>query len=151
MLSLTERMAPVIRSFQASDLECILNRDGAQITPEAILVQASNGPAFTAVLDDAPIGCAGLVLPWPGLGMAWMVLSEEMSGHGLWLTRTVKWFLEDMAYTYELHRIEAVALEDSLRNQKWLQALGFTSELNGRARQFLSDQRTVIRYEWVKE
>jgi hypothetical protein len=91
---------PTIRPFEPSDLDYILNRDGAQITPEAICAQASTGPAFTAVLGDRPLGCAGLVLPWPGIGMAWMVLSDELVAlYPIWLSKTVDRFLEDMAYT----------------------------------------------------
>lgn len=142
---------PVLRPFRVDDVDMILNRDGQQVTSAAILEQAQHGPAMTAEVDGAPIACAGLVLPWPGIGMAWMVLSDEMSEHGVWLTRTVRNFLRDSIRTYDLHRLEAVAVEGMTRNHRWLTSLGFTSEKDGTARQFLADRRNVVRYEWVRE
>lgn len=147
---LVTTQTPIIRHFEAADVEKILNRDGGQVPPQTILEQAALGPAWTAVLDGQPLGCGGLVLPWPGVGIAWMVLSDEMLTHPLWLTRTVKRFLVDMTRIHHLHRVEAVALEESLTNQRWIEALGFHVEQHGRARAYLSDQRTMIRYERVQ-
>jgi hypothetical protein len=136
---LTAVANPILRPFRASDATSIVNQDGPQVSP-----------AFTAEVDGAPIGCAGLVLLWPGVGSAWMVLSAESTHHGFWLTRTVKAFLKDMEVRYSLHRIDAVALEESSKNQAWLEALGFHVE-PGRATAYLSDRRSVIRYERIKE
>lgn len=140
---------PIVRHFEAADLAHILNRDGGQVPASTILEQAATGPAWTAVLDHSPLGCGGLTLPWPGVGMAWMVLSEEMCLHRIWLTRTVKTFLDDMTRIHGLHRIEAMALEESCVNGLWLEALGFTREREGKARAYLTDKRTMIRYERI--
>lgn len=142
---------PLLRPFRPSDVARIVNRDGGSVAIEAILEQATQGPAVTATVEDRPIGCAGMVLPWPGVGMAWMLASEEIGEHGLWLTRTVKAFLFDMVQIHHLHRIEAVAVVDNQVNQAWLEALGFHVEQGGIARAFLADRRSVIRYEWVQE
>lgn len=142
---------PTLRPFQASDLDMIVNRDGQQVSNKALLAQALAGPSFTAVIEDRPIGCAGIVIPWAGVGMTWMILSEEMAEHGLWMYRTVRRFLDDMVRIHDLHRLEGVALIDSERNQRWHEGLGFHVEQHGIARQFLSDRRDVVRYEWVKE
>lgn len=148
---ITATSTPTVRYFKPSDLDELVNRDGYQIPKSVLLMQANAGPSFTAVADGAVLGCAGLVMPWPGIGMTWMVLAEEIGPHGLWLTRTVNTFLQQMVETHGLHRLEAVALSGSMRNQEWLRALGFHVELHGEARYFLSDQRSVIRYEWVKD
>jgi hypothetical protein len=142
---------PVLRPFRASDLDVIVNRDGEQIPKGVMLAQALAGPAFTAMLDKTPIGCAGMIIPWPGLGMTWMVLSEEIGNHGLWMYRTVRVFLDDMVRRHQLHRVEGVALVDTPRNQSWHEGLGFHVEQHGVARKFLADGRSVVRYEWVKE
>lgn len=142
---------PTIRPFEADDLLVVLNRDGCQVPHETVVQQAAGGPAWTAVIDGQPAGCGGLVLPWPGIGMCWLVVSDELITYRLWLTRTVGKFLINTIRAYELHRVEAVALDESQRNQDWLELIGFTREEHGRARAFLSDRRTVVRYEWVKE
>jgi hypothetical protein len=126
----------------------ILNRDGAQIDYRILCQQAAAGPSFTACVDQQPIGCAGVVLLWPGVGSCWMIVSEELGQHGLWLTRTVKTFLREIIRTHALHRLEAVSVKGE--NGQWLEVLGFTSEVHGVAQRFLPDQRNVVRYEWVK-
>lgn len=111
--------------------------------------QANAGPAITAWLGTQPIGCAGVVLVWPGVGMTWMAASDAMAEHGLWVTRIARAFLRDVIRAHRLHRLEAVALDESTRNQQWLRVLGFTDE-GGLARCYLPDKRAVRRYELVE-
>jgi RimJ/RimL family protein N-acetyltransferase len=147
MLTATE---PTIRAFQETDAEAIVNRDGLECSPATICAQAAQGVALTAELDGVPIGCAGVMIPWPGVGHAWMLLSHSIEGHERWMYRVVKAFLEDIVTTQHLHRVESVALADSPRNQRWQEALGMTREQDGIARQLLQDRRSMIRYEWVR-
>ena len=105
---------------------------------------------MTGMLGETILGCAGLILPWPGMGLAWMIISEEAGKHGFWMTKMVRYFLDDIIRCYGLHRIEAAVLVDNERNQRWIERLGFTRE-NGRARAYTQDRRDAIRYEWVKE
>src|SRR6185369_13465565 len=93
MLTLTQ--TPMVRPFQASDLDAICNRDGSQISHEAILAQAATGPTWTGLVDEVPLACGGIALPWPGIGMAWMVVGPDMLRYKVWFTRTVKRFLAD--------------------------------------------------------
>jgi hypothetical protein len=78
-----------------------------------------------------------------------MVVSDELGQHGLWLTRTVRTFLREVVRQHQLHRLEAVSVNGD--NGRWLEVIGFTSERDGVARQFLSDRRNVVRYEWVRD
>lgn len=149
-MTITLIAQPTLRPFQPSDIERIVNRDGAQIPSAVVVAQGLAGPSFTAVIDDRPIGCAGIVFPWPGVGSTWMVLSDEIGEHGLWMYRTVRKFLDHMITLHNLHRLEGVALADSPRNQSWHEGLGFHVEQQGVARGFLADGRSVVRYEWVK-
>lgn len=142
---------PILRHFTASDLDVLINRDGQEVPHTSVLAQAKSGPSFTAMVDGRPIGCAGMVFPWPGVGSTWMIVSEELGEHGLWMYRTVRKFLEDMVRMHSLHRMEAVALVNSPRNQAFLEGLRFHVEQQGVARGFLADGRSVVRYEWVKE
>lgn len=142
---------PLLRPFRPSDLDALQNRDGEQGATKAMAhEQATGGPAFTAVVGDRVIGCAGIVLPWSGIGMAWMAIEPDLGERGLWLTRTVRRVLDDTQRACCLHRIEAVALADFEVNQRWLESLGFHVERDGRARQYLSGGQDVIRYERVE-
>lgn len=141
---------PVLRPFKTADASLIVNRDGVQCTADTICWQAKMGPAFTAELDGHPIGCAGVVIPWPGVGQAWMVLSDAIEPYSLWMYRNVRHMLDGMVVAFCLHRMEAVALLDEPRYQRWLEGLGFTSEKDGVARGLLPDRRSMKRYEWIK-
>lgn len=140
---------PVLVPFQAEHLRYLINRDTGICDPWAMALQKMSGPALTAIDDGVVIGCAGIVVAWPGVGMAWMVLDAHIDQHGAWMTKMVRRFLNDAINYYRLHRIEAVVFADNSRNQRWIERLGFTRE-NGSARAYTQDQRDMIRYEWVK-
>lgn len=142
--------SPILVPFKAEHLTAMVNRDSSQREPWALAMEKQqSGPAMTGMLGDMVLGCAGLILPWPGVGLAWMVLSEEIGPHGLWMTKMVRHFLDDMIRCQSLHRLEAVVLSENERNQQWIERLGFTRE-NGCARAYTQDRRDVIRYEWVR-
>lgn len=138
--------------FHVTHLDAVVNRDVPhrdQVVLEWIRHHIE-GPAMTGMFDGRVLGCAGLVFSWPGFATAWMILGEEIGPHGVWLTRTVRRVLQDWIRAYGLYRVEAMALQESARNQDWLVALGFQRE-NGCARVYTPDRRNMIRYEWVKE
>lgn len=142
---------PILIPFHVEHLRSLVNRDTGQADPWTLAAEkASGGPAVTALLDGRVLGCAGIVLPWPGIGLCWMVLSDAIGPHGIWMTKMVRSFLDDMIRVYTLHRLEAVVLVENERNRRWIERLGFTQE-NGGARAYTTDRRDIIRYEWVKE
>ena len=142
-------ITPQVRPFQVADARQIINRDAPDQDPVFTMQQADAGPAFTAWVNDRPIGCAGVVLAWPGVGMAWMTVSQDIAEHGLWLTRITRAFLRDIIRANRLHRLEAVVLEENTRNQHWLSVLGFAYE-GGTAHKYLPDKRAVRRFELVE-
>ena len=108
-----------------------------------------NGPAFTAMLGTEVLGCAGVVIPWSGFGIAWVTLNEKILNHKIWMNRMIRRILEDVIRAHDLVRVESVVLADNYRNQQWINGLKFTRE-NGCARKYAPDQRDVIRYERVQ-
>lgn len=140
---------PVLVPFRADHLLTVTNRDTArQESLKMMIEKEQNGPAFTGVLGETILGCAGIVIPWSGVGFAWMVLSENIGAHSFWMTRMVKRFLHDMVRCYSLHRLEAIVLAENERNQRWIERLGFSRE-NGAARHYTSDRKDIIRYERI--
>jgi len=140
-----------LRPFHIEDLAAVGNRDGDQATAQMAQMQATQGIGFTAWEGDTPIGCAGVVLGWPGVGFAWMALNDRMNGHAKFLVKMVRRVLEDATEAFNLHRIEAVCLTDSPRNRRFLEMLGFIVEQGGMAQAFMSDRRNVLRYERVRK
>ena len=142
---------PILRPFRPVDATLVANRDGALGIPHAVVAQAQSGLAYTAEVDGVPIGCGGVMLPWPGLALCWMLLGQDMCHYPKWTLRVVRRMLEDVDRAYGPLRFEALALDANTRNQRWLEHLGFTREHNGRARAYLPNQTSVVRYERVRE
>lgn len=144
---------PKLIPFKAEHLMAFVNRDTWTQSDWRGVLEKERNPSFTAVADDlfqTVIGCAGVIIIWPGVGIAWMNLSKEIESHGIWMTRTVKHILRDITRSFNLHRIEAVVLADNERNTKWIRLLGFTRE-NGTARKYTQDKMDSVRYELVED
>lgn len=142
---------PVVRPCREQDIRAVLNRDGCMIDAERTVMQMHGGPSFTAEVNGVAIGCAGVVIPWPGLGICWMLLAKEAGKYGVWLTRTARRIINDICRAFGLHRVEAIVLNDSSRNLQWLRLLGFSSERDGLARAYFTDKRSVVRFERIVE
>lgn len=104
-------------------------------------------PAYTGMVDESILGCAGVMLPWRGVGIVWLTMSPVAAiKFKVWMTKTCRRVLADVTRAFDLHRLEAIVLEDNVTNQRWVEAMGFGRE-NGIARNYLPDKRGVIRYE----
>ena len=106
------------------------------------------GPAYTGLVGDRVLGCAGITRCWPGVGEAWTVFSEEVCHHPLWLQKTVRSVIHASMVGMGLHRLQAVARAESARNCKWLESLGFQWE--GPMPKFGPDGADYVRYGMVR-
>lgn len=141
---------PIVRSATVADILSCANRDGWHGMTEAMArEQVARGPAYAFECDGQVVGVTGMFLQWSGVGLAWMGLTHQVNGHGLWLTKTVQRLLDDTQAEHHLHRVEAVALAASLRNQLWLESLGFIREQDGIARAYTAMQADMVRYERI--
>ncbi len=140
---------PHLIPFRAEHLVRFLNRDGPLDEQLWLLVQKeSRGPAWTVMVDDRIIACGGVVIIWKGVGAAWIVFSETMPTHGLWMTRMTKRVLEDAVRIYNLHRLETMVEASNERYRRWVKVLGFTPE-NGVARAYTTDKKDTTRFERI--
>ena len=135
--------------FRAEHALSLIDRDMlVNMEISQAVERETRGPAYTALLEDKVIVCSGVMVMWPGVGYAWASVTDDIEPHGLWVTRMVKRALRDICRGLDLHRVEAVALVNDDRAQRWLQVLGFTPE-GGYAKKFTSDQRPVRRFEYL--
>ncbi len=140
---------PHLIPFRAEHLVRFLNRDGPLDEQLWLLVQKeSRGPAWTVMVDDTIIACGGVVIIWKGVGAAWVVFSETMPTHGLWMTRMTKRVLEDAVRIYKLHRLETMVEASNEHYRKWVKVLGFTPE-NGVARAYTTEKKDTTRFERI--
>jgi len=140
---------PRLIPFRAEHLLRFLNRDGPLDEQLWLLVQKeSKGPAWSVVVDDGIIACGGVVIIWRGVGAAWVIFSEQMGDHALWLTRMTRRVLEDAIRIYKLHRLETMVEASNEQYRRWVKVLGFTPE-NGVARAYTTDKKDTTRFERI--
>jgi len=117
----------------------------------AALHKENGGPAFTAVLDNNVVACAGIIIHHKGMGYAWSIFEKNLIENKrlmVWVTRTVGRILPDIKRSLALHRIEMIVDAEEAKHHRWAEKLGFSQE-NGRARMFTPDKHDVLRYEMV--
>jgi len=137
---------PTLVPFKANHLLSFIHRDGDYTESVRGAYTKERNPAWTAVHDGEMLGCAGVVIAWPGFGVAWACFADELFKRWpVWTTRTVRRALADIMRAHALRRVEAVAIPT---RSCWLEALGFHLE-NGRARSYTVDGRDVVRYERI--
>lgn len=139
---------PILVPFRAEHMLRITNRDGRQFVGTLVDIERRS-VAYTAIKDGRIIGCAGITLMWEGVATAWTVMGPDAHKYMFWATKMTRRFIRDTIKAYNLHRLEMVALADNDRNRRWAKFLGFQEE--SLARCYTSDQRDMIRYEWVKK
>ena len=90
------------RVWPGADLRLCPMADGGEGTLDAAL--SCGGQRFTArvagasgktveasygIVGEQIIGAAGVMIPWPGLGIAWVTMSADATRYGLWFTRRI--------------------------------------------------------------
>lgn len=84
---------------------------------------AQGGPAWTGLVDGAPVCCAGFHEFWPGRSEAWAVLGDPGKAM-LRVTRAVRAALE----AHPAERIEAYVKAGFGPGERWAALLGFERE-----------------------
>jgi hypothetical protein len=86
------------------------------------------GPAFSGLLDGELIGSAGVIIPWPGFGVTWAIITDLGRRHPVMIHRTVSRHLRMIIETQRLERVEATVLAGAPSHLRWVEALGFACE-----------------------
>lgn len=90
----------------------------------------TRGPAFTGIIDNRIIGCAGLVELTPYRAVAWALLDKTSRPiQFLKIHNAVRAFLDEQTYK----RIDAQVALSNEAGHRWARALGFKVEMFARA------------------
>lgn len=118
-------MTPRLIPFESWHLTAFINRETQKPDIPGYLI----GPAYTAILDDRILGCAGIVpIPQLNIAVGWASFTEEMFHHRIWISRTVRNVLRDYLQAFPVDRIEALVPVNSERNKRWAIFLGFDEQ-----------------------
>lgn len=141
---------PVVEPLSEQDLYALRDRSGLPLPLQLMRAQVSSGQAWVAKVDGKILGAAGITIPWPGMGLVWMVAGPGIEAWGLWMTRTVRQWLRRLIIDHQLIRVEALSEAGAVQSHRWLELMGFEPERNGVARKYLPGGRDVKRYEWIR-
>ena len=143
----------VVDSGTAGDREIVIDRyepgdvfklnirdgDGFGVPP-----QDEVGFGWTFKKQGKPVGCGGFVDIGQGIGMAWVMATDEVRGHGLRVCRFTRMAIgiafEEMGW----HRIQAAVRCDRPEYQQWAELMGFQRE--GRLRKAAPDKTDLYLY-----
>ncbi len=102
---------------------------GVGSDPESFIKELEvQAMAYTALEDGVPIGCAGIIPLWKGVGEAWACLTPAIMKKPMFLHRTVKKMLKHLQEKGRFHRIQCGVLLDFKVGSNWAMRLGFISE-----------------------
>lgn len=89
---------------------------------------AFTGLARTAGLLPEVIGVAGVSPLWEGVAQAWVILGTGVKKHRFFMHRNVGRYMDILAKTHSLRRIQATVPCFSHANLSWIESLGFELE-----------------------
>ena len=131
----------VIDRYQAGDVFKLNIRDGDGF---GVPPKDEVGFAWTFKKDSKPVGCGGFIDIGQGVGVVWVMATDEIRGHGLRLCRFAKMAVgiafEEMGW----HRIQAAVRCDRPEYQQWAELMGFQQE--GRLRKAAPDKSDLYLY-----
>ena len=114
--------------------------DWSQVVPG----MAFTGLAKTRGLNPEILGVAGLSPLWNGVAQAWVVVGLGVKKHSFFLNRNVLKYLDILAKTHSLRRIQATVPCFSDGNLSWIESLGF--ELESKLKGFGPDGKDHFMY-----
>jgi hypothetical protein len=86
------------------------------------------GPAFTGVDGDQIVGCAGLVVLWPGVAEAWAVSTHLWPSRAKSVHKAILHGLRELSFTMGLWRIQTAIHGNHEVSYRWLLRMGFKDE-----------------------
>lgn len=95
------------------------------VDPDSEAVALASGYAYSAFLDDALAGCAGLVQnPWPGSARLWAVLTDVGRQHPVFIHRATCRTLLALCDTHKIDRVDVSVIQAFAAAAAWIEAIG---------------------------
>jgi hypothetical protein len=88
----------------------------------------AGGPAWSGFVDDQLAICAGVIIPWQGLGEAWAAFTPVGRQHPLFCHRSVTRILKDIIRYHRLRRLQADVVLEFSDARRWAESIGFHRE-----------------------
>ncbi len=118
-----------IIKFEGEHLEQLKDQEGQEyvrefITPDHVKVLEKDKYAFTILVKEKIVCCAGVIEYWPGRGVGWAFLQRDCRNAFYYIHKAAKRFLDNCP----IKRIEATVDHGFKKGHRWVRALGFELE-----------------------
>lgn len=112
----------------AMNLRPVAQAELASFNDHKWLAICEANPGWTGLLDGKIMAAAGVIIPFKGLGEAWLLTTPLVEKHPLLFVRTVKRVMGMIAVSHGLHRLQAMVDVSFTRAHRFVELLGFESE-----------------------
>lgn len=131
----------MIDAIQPGDVEQLKVRPGDAL---GVPPKDEVGFGWTMKKGGRPIGCGGFFTISEGVGMVWVILSDEVRGHGKKLCQFARDATQIAFEEMGWHRIQSAVRCDKPEYQRWAELMGFEKE--GRLRKATPDKVDLFLY-----
>jgi hypothetical protein len=92
------------------------------------LMETHASISYTGIVGGHVLGCAGLIFFDKRTAFAWLAVSKDLESYRLWFHRTMKHYFRAVMRSFTLKYVFTWVREDSERNRRWIEAMGFKSQ-----------------------
>ena len=120
-----------LRPYRPGDLDVIQRRPqdySCDEMDEQTKLLGEIDVSFTIEVDGVPVALFGVQKLWTGVAHAWSIISDDVRGHGLTLTKTCHKMIDDYAEANGIWRVQVTVQSDLTENKRWVEAMGFAYE-----------------------
>lgn len=104
----------------------------------------TNSAGFTVMEGERILGCGGMIMQWPGVGLMWLMATKELKSRPRTLLRIANDILQRLRGKMNIHRFQVYVDPAEPRHIRFVEALGFTFE--GRMIQHTIDRKDHLLY-----
>ncbi len=128
-------MSVIVRQYTSMDAISILKEGAIQPGLEMSELAAqwsrdkeTKGPGAAIECDGHIIGCAGIEIPWDGLGELWGMFVKDAGSYTMRFARRVKPLVYGWIEEYHLNRLQAPLRVDFPAGIRMIEWIGFKRE-----------------------
>ena len=128
-----------IRPYREGDLESITRRSRDDFGPddfENTKEMCERDITFTFEIDGVPVAVCGCTMIQKGVkrftptgtAQCWTVISDQVRGHGVELTKKIRHMIDDYCKAHDVGRMQTYIRPSISENARWIELLGFRFE-----------------------
>lgn len=99
-----------------------------QIGIQRALSTYESNPGWTLIHEGRTVAAGGIVIPYTGLGEAWLIAGPLASAHPLAIVRSCQRGIDEIAFGKRLVRVQAMVLRHLDQGKRLMDVLGFECE-----------------------